>query len=45
MRETEPFEQNHRGALLGQLIGVVVTIALIAIVGIQVPDLMIWLLT
>jgi len=45
MRNTEQIEQAERGALLGQLIGAVVTVALIAIVAVQVPDLMIWILS
>jgi len=45
MRNTEQIEQTERGALLGHLIGAVVTLALIVIVAIQVPDLMIWILT
>lgn len=45
MRNTEQLEQPERGALLGQLIGAVVTVALIAIVAVQVPDLMIWILS
>jgi hypothetical protein len=45
MRNTEQFEQVHRGALLGQLLGAAVTVTLIAIVAIQVPDLMIWILS
>jgi hypothetical protein len=45
MRNTQQIEQSERGALLGQLIGAVVTVALIAIVAVQVPDLMIWILS
>ncbi|WP_185057680.1 hypothetical protein [Pseudomonas brassicacearum] len=45
MRDTEQLEQTERDALLGQLIGAVVTMALIAIVAVQVPDLMIWILS
>lgn len=45
MRNTEQIEQSERGALFGQLIGAVVTVALIAIVAVQVPDLMIWILS
>lgn len=45
MRNTEPFEQAHRDALLGQLLGAVVTVVLIAIVAVKVPDLMIWILS
>lgn len=45
MRNTEQLEQAHRGALLGQLLGAVVTVALIAIVAVQVPDLLIWILS
>ncbi|MCD9118321.1 hypothetical protein [Pseudomonas bijieensis] len=45
MRDTEQLEQTGRDALLGQLIGAVVTMALIAIVAVQVPDLMIWFLS
>ena len=45
MRNTEHLEQTERGALIGQLIGTVVTVALIAIVAVQVPDLMIWILS
>ncbi|KAI2687474.1 hypothetical protein [Pseudomonas sp. TNT3] len=45
MRNTEQVEQTERGALLGQLIGAVVTVALIGIVAVQVPDLMIWILS
>jgi len=45
VRETEQLQQTERGALLGQLIGAVVTVALIAIVAVQVPDLMIWILS
>ncbi|MGA3678855.1 hypothetical protein [Pseudomonas graminis] len=44
MRNTEPLEQAVRGALLGQLLGAVLTVTLIAIVAVQVPDLMIWIL-
>lgn len=44
MRNTEPLEQAARGALLGQLLGAVTTVTLIAIVAVQVPDLMIWIL-
>lgn len=45
MRNTEQLEQIERGTLIGQLIGAVVTVALIAIVAVQVPDLMIWILS
>ncbi|MCI9874514.1 hypothetical protein [Pseudomonas atacamensis] len=45
MRNTEQLEQTERGALIGQLIGAIVTVALIAIVAVQVPDLMIWILS
>lgn len=45
MRNTEQVEQTERGALIGQLIGAVVTVVLIAFVAVQVPDLMIWILS
>jgi hypothetical protein len=45
MRNTEQLEHTERGALIGQLIGAVVTVVLIAIVAVQVPDLMIWILS
>lgn len=45
MRNTEQLDQTERGALRGQLIGAVVTVALIIIVAVQVPDLMIWILS
>ncbi|MBC3774745.1 hypothetical protein [Pseudomonas sp. SWRI99] len=45
MRNTEQLEQTQRGALIGQLIGAVLTVVLIAIVAVQVPDLMIWILS
>ncbi|MFJ7793252.1 hypothetical protein [Pseudomonas sp. NPDC096950] len=45
MRDTKQIGQTARDALLGQLIGAVVTVALIAIVAVQVPDLLIWLLS
>lgn len=45
MRDTEQLEQTERGALLGQLTGAVVTVALIAIVAVRVPDLVIWILS
>ncbi len=45
MRDTKQLEQTGRDALLGQLIGTVVTVALIAIVAVQVPDLLIWILS
>lgn len=45
MRNTDQLEQTPRGALLGQLLGAVMTVALIAIVAVQVPDLMIWILS
>lgn len=45
MRNTKQLEQTERRALIGQLIGAVVTVALIAIVAVQVPDLMIWILS
>ena len=45
MRDTKQLEHNARDALLGQLIGAVMTVALIVIVAVQVPDLMIWILT
>ncbi|MBC3346536.1 hypothetical protein HU811_07810 [Pseudomonas sp. SWRI196] len=44
MRDTEQLEQTGRSALLGQFIGAVVTVALMAVVAVQVPDLMIWIL-
>jgi hypothetical protein len=45
MRDTKQFEQTGRDALLRQLIGAVVTVALIVIVAVQVPDLVIWILS
>ena len=45
MRNTNQLEQTERGALLGQFMGAVVTVVLIAIVAVQVPDLMIWILS
>lgn len=45
MRETKQLEQTGRDALLGQLIGAVVTVALIAVVAVQIPDLLIWILS
>jgi len=45
MRNIEQFDQTQRGALLRQLLGAVITLALIAIVAVQVPDLMIWILS
>ena len=45
MRETNQLEQTGRDALLGQLIGAVVTVALIAVVAVQIPDLLIWILS
>lgn len=45
MRDTEQLEQPRRDALLGQLIGAAVTMVLIAIVAVQVPDLLIWILS
>ncbi|MFJ7107767.1 hypothetical protein ACIQU2_09135 [Pseudomonas sp. NPDC098740] len=45
MRNTEQLEQTERGGLLGQLIGAIVTVLMIAIVTVQVPDLMIWILS
>jgi len=44
MRDTKQLEHPGRDALLGQAIVTVVTVALIAIVAAQVPDLMIWIL-
>jgi len=44
MRNTKQLEHTGRDALFGQAIGTVVTVALIAIVAAQVPDLMIWIL-
>jgi hypothetical protein len=44
MRNTEQLEQTGRDTMLGQLIGALMTVALIAIVAVQVPDLMIWIL-
>lgn len=45
MRDTERLEQTERHALLGQIIGAIVTMALMAVVAVQVPDLMIWILS
>jgi hypothetical protein len=45
MRNTEQLEQTERGAMLRQFIGAIVTAALIAIVAVQVPDLLIWILS
>lgn len=45
MRDTKQLEPTGRDALLGQLIGAVVTVALIVIVAVQVLDLMIWILS
>ncbi|CAI8839195.1 hypothetical protein [Pseudomonas sp. IT-P260] len=45
MRNTEQLEQTERGTLIGQSLGAVVTVVLIAIVAVQVPDLMIWILS
>lgn len=45
MRDTKQLEPTERDALLGQLIGAVVTVALIVIVAVQVLDLMIWILS
>jgi hypothetical protein len=44
MRDTDQLKQPEREALVGQLISAVVTVALIAIVAVQVLDLMIWIL-
>lgn len=44
MRNTEQMEEFQRTALVGQLIGAVVTVALIATVAVQVPDVLIWIL-
>jgi hypothetical protein len=45
MRDTKQLEHTARDALLGQLIGAVMTVVLIAIVAVQVPDLLIWILS
>jgi len=45
MRDTKQLEKTGRDALLGELIGAVVTVVLIAVVAVQVPDLMIWILS
>lgn len=45
MRNTQQLEQHHHGALLGQLLGAVVTIAVIVVVAMKVPDLMILILS
>jgi hypothetical protein len=44
MRNTKQMEEFQRTALVGQLIGAVVTVALIATVAVQVPDVLIWIL-
>jgi len=44
MRDTKQLEHTARDALFGQLIGAVMTVVLIAIVAVQVPDLLIWIL-
>jgi hypothetical protein len=44
MRNAKQMEEFQRTAFVGQLIGAVVTVALIAIVAVQVPDVLIWIL-
>ncbi|WP_296250354.1 hypothetical protein [Pseudomonas sp. UBA4194] len=44
MRDNNHIQQQERSAFIGQLAGAVIAVALLGVIGAQVPDLMIWIL-